>query len=94
MLAHSDISEIYPWVRKFSPLIWEISKYPKYSSQIRRDWDIRNLISEIARFETRESVKITVFKLKPSFQNFFRFLPQKISEKSIVKDENLEDTPR
>jgi hypothetical protein len=68
-----------PRVRKFTPRIWEILEISPRLGNLK-----------FARFVTGKSVKITVFKLKPGFQNFSVFYPQKISEKSTgtVKDEN------
>jgi hypothetical protein len=49
VFAHSDISEIYPWVRKFSPRISEISEtnFPFLP-------DLGNLISEISEILDRK----------------------------------------
>jgi hypothetical protein len=74
VFAHSDISEIYPWVQEFSPRISEISE-----TNLRR-------ITEISEILDRKICENHGFKKQNTvFENestVFSLYPKKISEMS------------
>ena len=59
VFAHSEISEIYPRVRKFSPRIWEISEI--YFPILPRSGDLIWEISEILTGQKDVSENVDLF---------------------------------